>query len=150
VNGPWPVIPGVSAAGHVGRGGAWHPNAADNCDRCLPPRPARPARHRSGQARGPGREVTAEVTAADIRNGTPGSVTESHPVALAVARALNLPPRHPGVFLRVGQDWFSLQAGTFYESHDLPAPRGWIRAYDDRRAVRPFTFTFTTTWGAGQ
>jgi hypothetical protein len=100
-------------------------------------------------SRGRGREVTGTVTRADIRHGEPRSVTESHPVALAVARALNLPARHPGVFIRVGEDWFSIQAGSFYESHDLHAPPGWIPAYDQLRKVRPFSFTFTTAWGDG-
>lgn len=29
--GPWPVQPGVPAAGHIARNGAWHPGAAFSC-----------------------------------------------------------------------------------------------------------------------
>jgi hypothetical protein len=97
------------------------------------------------------RLVDAEVTDADIAAGYPMSVDEYHPVALAVARALGLPRTRPGarpgVYLRVGGDWFSIQAGSFYESHDLDAPDGWIQDYDSARPVGPFRFTFTTAWG---
>lgn len=94
------------------------------------------------------RQVTVEVTAGDIYAGTPRSVTDTHPVAMAVRRALGLgwPPR-PGAWVTVGDDWFGIKAGgSFYESHDLPAPPGWIRAYDAGQPVEPFTFTFATRW----
>lgn len=31
---PRDVIPGVPAAGHVGRGGYWHPGAQTSCVKC--------------------------------------------------------------------------------------------------------------------
>lgn len=94
------------------------------------------------------RRVTASVTDADLLAGEPFSVTETHPVAIAVIRALGLPPPRPGCMVRVlvGQEWFSIQAGSFYESHDLDAPPGWITGYDNGEPVGPFTFTFTTAW----
>lgn len=102
---------------------------------CWPRPPRDPARHRPHDPSRPGGRV-------------PRSVTETHPVALAVARALNLPPRHPGVFIRVGSDWFSIQAGSFYESHTLPpGSEDWIRAYAACRPHGPIAFTFTTGWG---
>lgn len=99
--------------------------------------------------RRPFRDVDAEVTAADILTGEPGSVTDSHPIALAVRRALNLPPKPPP-YIGVGEDWFSVNVqGSFYESHDLPPGSGdWIKAYDHGEHVHPFRFTFTTAWGA--
>jgi hypothetical protein len=92
--------------------------------------------------------VTAEVTAADITAGERYSVTGSHPVALAVRRALGLHARQIPPYIGVGQDWFSIKVhGSFYESHDLPEGAGeWIRAYDHGEHVRPFTFTFATAW----
>jgi hypothetical protein len=33
----WPVQPGVSAAGHVTSGAAWHPGPIDGCDKCDQP-----------------------------------------------------------------------------------------------------------------
>lgn len=92
------------------------------------------------------REVTASVTDADISAGEAFSVTETHPVAIAVIRALGLPAPRPGCWVRVGQDYFSIQAGSFYESHDLDAPPGWITGYDNGEPVAPFEFTFTTAW----
>lgn len=90
--------------------------------------------------------VTAEVTAADIKAGERYSVTGSHPVAIAVRRALDMGRRVPP-YVGVGGDWFSVKAGSFYESHDLPPGAGeWIRTYDAGGHVRPFTFTFTTAW----
>lgn len=34
----WPLVPGSPAAGHVTRGGAWHPGGPDNCRKgaCTP------------------------------------------------------------------------------------------------------------------
>lgn len=95
------------------------------------------------------RAVTASITDADLLAGEPFSVTETHPVAIAVIRALGLPAPRPGCWVRVGQDWFSIKAGSFYESHDLPAPPGWVTGYDNGEPVAPFEFTFTTAWGAG-
>jgi hypothetical protein len=91
--------------------------------------------------------VTAQVTAADITAGERYSVTDSHPVAIAVRHALDMGRRVPP-YVGVGEDWFSIKVhGSFYESHDLPPGAGeWIRAYDAGRHVRPFTFTFTTGW----
>jgi hypothetical protein len=31
MSGPWPFIPGVPAAGHIERGGFWHPGAIESC-----------------------------------------------------------------------------------------------------------------------
>jgi hypothetical protein len=94
------------------------------------------------------RLVTATVTPAFIAAGVPGSVDERHPVAMAVRAALGLGPPRPGVWIGVAEDWFSITGGSsFYESHDLDSPPGWIKAYDRREPVPPFTFTFTTRWG---
>lgn len=30
----YPVMPGVPAAGHIARNGAWHPNRAEGCVKC--------------------------------------------------------------------------------------------------------------------
>lgn len=93
-------------------------------------------------------EITVEVTAADITAGQPGSVGDSHPIALAARRALGLGPRRPP-YIGVGADWFSiLVKGSFYESHTLPGgARDWIYAYDHKQPAGPFSFTFRTAWG---
>jgi hypothetical protein len=93
------------------------------------------------------RAVTASVTDDDIRAGERFSVTETHPVARAVIRALGLPTARPGYWVRVGQDWFGIKGGaSFYESHDLDAPPDWITRFDNGEPVEPFTFTFYTAW----
>ena len=57
----------------------------------------------------------------------------------------------PGCYVRVGSDWFSIQAGSFYESHTLPdGAADWIHAFDSGGPVEPFRFTFTTAWGCPQ
>lgn len=33
----WPLIPGVPAAGHVARNGAWHPGPIAGCRKCPEP-----------------------------------------------------------------------------------------------------------------
>ena len=103
--------------------------------------------NQQGRPAGP-RDVAAEVTAADILAGVPGSVTDYHPIALAVRRALGLGPQVPP-YIGVGDDWFSIHVhGSFHESHDLPdGCAEWIERYDRRQHVRPFRFTFRTAWG---
>jgi hypothetical protein len=99
--------------------------------------------------RTPGRrEVRAEVTGDDIARGDGTSVTDDHPVALAVRRALSLPPEPPP-YIGVGDNWFSINVqGSFYESHGLPpGSLEWIQACQRGDEV-PFAFTFTTAWGS--
>lgn len=94
------------------------------------------------------RLVYGYVSTDDILRGKPGSVTDDHPVAMAVRRALAITTIPP--YVGVGDDWFSINVqGSFWESHTLPDGTGdWTRAYDQRLAVRPFYFTFITAWGA--
>jgi hypothetical protein len=57
----YPLRPGVSAAGHVTTGGAWHPGAAEACVKCDQP----PTRAAGGQATG--LPNTIAVTAGERR-----------------------------------------------------------------------------------
>ena len=95
------------------------------------------------------REVTGHVTEADIAAGDGESVTDNHPVALAVRRALNLGPAPPP-YIGVGDAWFSINVqGSFYESHDLPpGSLEWVQACHRGDPVEPFDFTFVTAWGS--
>lgn len=90
-----------------------------------------------------------EVTAEDIAAGDPSAVDERHPIALAVCRALQLPaPWSHLSYVRVADDWFSVQSGNFYESYDLPPDTPeWIKALTAGQPVEPFVFTFSTSWG---
>lgn len=45
-------IPGVPAAGHVTRGGYWHPGSKANCAKCAPPE-ARRHDYEPGEGRHP-------------------------------------------------------------------------------------------------
>lgn len=38
---PYPLIPGVPAAGHVAANGFWHPGRPKGCPKCLPPQKPR-------------------------------------------------------------------------------------------------------------
>jgi hypothetical protein len=42
VSNVYPVIPGVSAGGHVTRGGAWHSGSGYGCQKCEAAKPAAP------------------------------------------------------------------------------------------------------------